>query len=332
MPRCCRAGGAPRRSSGRCSPQTPRPASASCRWTQVSTPVRCCCSGGSPLRRGATAGSLQEALARLGAAALMDVLAALEAGTQAPPVPQPAAGRHLRREDREGGGPDRLDPGGARDRAAGPCLQPLARRRDAPRRQAAADPRRASRGLSTSRPHKYAEKSRSWGYRRSTRRINGRSVWLGSAGGDARSSALAAGPMSAATSPHGMRARGPPPWLGPPGRPGAPALGGGCQRGEAVIDRGQSRRGGISMPYERSRARRVARRARHHLGTLRWYLRLAPALDCCSSGPPGSPRRSARSSSSRRTRWSTRATPRSRSCTRPSTRRGSSADERPRGS
>ncbi len=41
---------------------------------------------------GATAGSLQEALARLGAAALMDVLAALEAGTQAPPVPQPAAG------------------------------------------------------------------------------------------------------------------------------------------------------------------------------------------------------------------------------------------------
>jgi len=41
---------------------------------------------------GATAGSLQEALARLGAAALMEVLAALEAGTQAPPVPQPAGG------------------------------------------------------------------------------------------------------------------------------------------------------------------------------------------------------------------------------------------------
>ena len=41
---------------------------------------------------GATAGSLQEALARLGAAALMEVLAALEAGTQPPPVPQSASG------------------------------------------------------------------------------------------------------------------------------------------------------------------------------------------------------------------------------------------------
>ena len=56
-------------------------------------------------------------------------------------------GRHVRREDREGGGPDRLDPGGVRDRAAGACLQSLARRRDEPRGRAAADPRRTSENL-----------------------------------------------------------------------------------------------------------------------------------------------------------------------------------------
>ena len=47
-PRCCRAGGGPRPSSGRWPPATPRPASPSCRWTRGSTPATCCWPGRSP--------------------------------------------------------------------------------------------------------------------------------------------------------------------------------------------------------------------------------------------------------------------------------------------
>ena len=41
-PRCCRAGAGRRRSSGRSSPATTRPASRSCGWSAGSTPGRCC--------------------------------------------------------------------------------------------------------------------------------------------------------------------------------------------------------------------------------------------------------------------------------------------------
>jgi hypothetical protein len=41
MPRCCRAGAARRRSSARCWPATPKPASASCAWKPVWIPGRC---------------------------------------------------------------------------------------------------------------------------------------------------------------------------------------------------------------------------------------------------------------------------------------------------
>ena len=57
MPRCCRAGAAPPRSSARCSRATPRPASRSCRWTKGSTPARSCCSSALPIGPDATAAS-----------------------------------------------------------------------------------------------------------------------------------------------------------------------------------------------------------------------------------------------------------------------------------
>ena len=55
-PRCCRAGAAPRRSSARSRPATPRPASRSCRWTRASTPARCAAPSASPIGADDTTG------------------------------------------------------------------------------------------------------------------------------------------------------------------------------------------------------------------------------------------------------------------------------------
>ena len=74
-PRSCRAGAAPRRSSARCSPAIARPASASCRWTQGSTPVRCCCAKRCRSRRDDTAQTLHDRLAALGARLIVRALA-----------------------------------------------------------------------------------------------------------------------------------------------------------------------------------------------------------------------------------------------------------------
>ena len=71
-----------------------------------------------PISATDTGGSVHDALALLGAAALLETLEAIAAGRLIP-VPQPPQGRHLRCEDRQGRGPHRLDAGCRGDRAAG---------------------------------------------------------------------------------------------------------------------------------------------------------------------------------------------------------------------
>jgi methionyl-tRNA formyltransferase len=83
-PRCCRAGAARRRSSGRCWPAIARPAWRSCRWRRASTPGR---STGAltPIDPLETSGELFERLAKLGGALLEAFLRDL------PGVPPPTA-------------------------------------------------------------------------------------------------------------------------------------------------------------------------------------------------------------------------------------------------
>ena len=92
-----------------------------------------------------TAGDLHDALARLGADLMLRALAALERGTLAL-TPQPDAGRHLRRQDRQRRNPHRL--GEAVARGARPHPRPVAvsrrlvRARRRARQGAALDQRR----------------------------------------------------------------------------------------------------------------------------------------------------------------------------------------------
>ena len=62
--RCCRAGAARRRSSGRSSPATPRPGCASCASRPASTPVRCTRASATPIGADETAGELRARLVR----------------------------------------------------------------------------------------------------------------------------------------------------------------------------------------------------------------------------------------------------------------------------
>ena len=66
-----------------------------------------------------------------------------------------------------------------------------------------------------------------------------------------------------------------------PWAPGTPALAGAARVVEAVVSRGQS---ADALPAERDNADRAAVRA-IALGTLRWYLRLAPAVESLLSDP-----------------------------------------------
>ena len=108
MPRCCRAGAARRRSSARSRPATTSPASPSCRWTPASTPARCC----SPRRvddrrRRQRRRAAGRASPRSAASSSSQALGALANGR----ARRPAAARgrrHLRRQDHQGRGDDRL--------------------------------------------------------------------------------------------------------------------------------------------------------------------------------------------------------------------------------
>ena len=123
MPRCCRAGAGRRRSSARCSPAIVRPASASCRWSRVSIPGRCCCEGICAIEPGDTSATLHDRLADLGARLVVEALAGL-------PMPATAAadrGGHLRSQDRQGGGAYRLVEECAGSGSPYPCLQSVSR-------------------------------------------------------------------------------------------------------------------------------------------------------------------------------------------------------------
>ena len=80
MPRCCRAGAAPRRSSAPSWPATPRPASRSCIWARGWTPGRFASPSASRFRPEETAGELHDRLADVGARLMVEALADLEHG------------------------------------------------------------------------------------------------------------------------------------------------------------------------------------------------------------------------------------------------------------
>ena len=126
-PRCCRAGAAPRRSSARSWPATPRPASRSCRWTRGSTPARSCCEQAIPIGPKETAGQLGERLAALGARLIVEALDGLARGMLAA-ASAAERGRDLRREAAPRRGPARLAPSRRRAGAAGARLRSVARR------------------------------------------------------------------------------------------------------------------------------------------------------------------------------------------------------------
>ena len=110
--RCCRAGAAPRRWSGRSRPATSRPASRSWAWWRSSTPGRSTSPGAEPIRPDDDYGTLAPRLAALAGELLVKAL-------DERPEPRGAArgGRHLRGEDLRRGPAPR--PGPPR-RGAGP--------------------------------------------------------------------------------------------------------------------------------------------------------------------------------------------------------------------
>ena len=242
---------------------------------------------------GATAGSLQEALARLGAAALIEVLAALEAGTQPPPVPQSAAGvtyaaKILKAEAR-------IDwtaeaPGIERQvRAFNPWPVAETSLEGAQLRIL----RRTGGEYGGTWPRKCGEKTRSWGYRRIKRRINDRPVRLGKARGHEGAAGRRQAhecrrprPRHAARRPRALART---PWA-----PGAPALAAAASVVEAVIERGESADAALD-----ARAPASARCAPWPWARCAGTCGLPPRSSRCSPGPPECRGRCARSSSSR---------------------------------
>ncbi len=82
-----------------------------------------------------TAGDLHDALARLGADLMLRALAAMERGSLTL-TPQPAAGRHLRRQNRQGRDPHRLEQAVARGAQPHPRPVAISRRLVRSRRRA----------------------------------------------------------------------------------------------------------------------------------------------------------------------------------------------------
>ena len=149
--RCCRVGAARRRSNVPCSPATPRPASASCRWMPGSTRGPCTSSGRRRSARTKRPVRSTNGSPLLAAEALLAALPAILAGTSVA-VPQQRRARDRRAEDRENRSAARLARASRRARAARARVQPLARRRSALERRPAparlrSDGRRGPRRL-----------------------------------------------------------------------------------------------------------------------------------------------------------------------------------------
>ena len=125
-PRCCRAGAARRRSSARSRPATTSPASPSCRWTPASTPAPMLLAESARDRRRRerrrAAGPARRARRRA------HRRGARRARQGAARRPAAARGRrHLRRQDHEGRGDDRLARAGGR-RSSAACAPSIRRR------------------------------------------------------------------------------------------------------------------------------------------------------------------------------------------------------------
>ena len=271
-------GAGPARAS---SPEMPRPASASCRWTQGldTGPVLLAAArsqspattpGGRSCRR--SRGSAPQRCSRrstgLGAGTLSGARRSLR-------------GRHLRRQDRQSRSAHRLEPG-RRPRSSARCGPSTPGR--SPRRASTGEQLRILAARAVDSPAGARSKTAEPGH--DHRRYPDDSLLVQCGNGllavDAGPAAWTPAGRGAGLRPRPV-ARGRAPWLGRPGpASGARALAGAARAVEAVVSRGESADAALAAGErgsERAAVRAIA------LGTLRWYLRLAPAVDALLERP-----------------------------------------------